>query len=68
MPRSYPPDFRRKVLDLLKADRTVTQLGNDLRISGQTIYVWRRQAAIDNGKRPSVTSAERGRDRGDRTI
>ena len=39
VPRSYPPEFRRKVLDLLKAGRTVTQLANDLQISGQTIYV-----------------------------
>ena len=58
MPRSYPPEFRRKVLDLLKAGRTVTQLANDLQISGQTIYVWRRQEAIDNGELPGVTSTE----------
>lgn len=58
MPRSYPPEFRRKVLDLLKAGRTVTQLANDLQISGQTIYVWRRQEAIDNGDLPGVTSTE----------
>ncbi len=28
MPRSYPPEFRRKVLDLLKAGRTVMQIAN----------------------------------------
>jgi transposase len=58
VPRSCPPEFRRKVLDLLKAGRTVAQLANDLQISGQTIYVWRRQEAIDNGLLPGVTSAE----------
>jgi putative transposase len=30
MPRGYPPEFRRKVLDLLKAGRTVTELVRDL--------------------------------------
>ncbi len=58
MPRSYPAEFRRKVLDLLKAGRTVTQLSNDLQISGQTIYVWRRQEAIDNGELPGVNATE----------
>ncbi|WP_433792960.1 transposase [Actinoplanes sp. CA-252034] len=58
MPRSCRPEFRRKILDLLKAGRTVTQLANDLQISGQTIYVWRRQEAIDNGELPGVTSTE----------
>jgi transposase-like protein len=58
VPRSHQSEFRRKVLDLLKAGRTVTQLANDLQISGQTIYVWRRQEAIDNGELPGVTSTE----------
>jgi hypothetical protein len=26
MPRSYPPEFRRKVLNMLKAGRTVAQI------------------------------------------
>lgn len=43
---------------MLGAFRTVTQLANDLQISSQTIYVWRRQEAIDNGELPGVTSTE----------
>jgi transposase-like protein len=45
MPRRYPPEFRRKVLDLLKAGRTVTQVAADLQISDQTIYNWLQLAA-----------------------
>jgi putative transposase len=58
VPRSYPPEFRRKVLDLLKAGRTVAQLVNDLQISDQTIYTWRRQEAIDTGQMPGITSTD----------
>jgi putative transposase len=58
VPRRYPPEFRRKVLDLLKAGRTVAQLVNDLQISDQTIYNWRRQELIDTGQMPGVTSAD----------
>ncbi|GAA2564713.1 hypothetical protein GCM10010435_41440 [Winogradskya consettensis] len=36
----------------------MAQLGNDLNISDQTIYPWRRQEAIDTGQRPGVTSTD----------
>ncbi|MEW2386648.1 transposase [Micromonospora sp. NPDC047707] len=40
MPRRYPPEFRREVLDLLKAGRSVTELLRGLEIGDQTIYNW----------------------------
>ncbi|WP_205521901.1 MULTISPECIES: transposase [unclassified Streptomyces] len=43
MPRSYPPEFRRKVLDLVASGRKVAEVAQLLGISDQTIYVWRRQ-------------------------
>ncbi|MFE9600869.1 transposase [Streptomyces hokutonensis] len=43
MPRSYPPEFRRKVLDLVESGRKVAEVAQLLGISDQTIYVWRRQ-------------------------
>lgn len=58
MPRRYDPEFRRKVLDLLKAGRSVTDLARDLQISDQTIYNWRRQHLIDSGQLPGVTSTD----------
>jgi transposase len=57
--RGYPPEFRRRVLDLLDAGRKVGDLARDLGISNQTIYVWRRQEAIDRGLVAGLTSAER---------
>ncbi|KAA9373341.1 transposase [Microbispora cellulosiformans] len=58
MPRSYLPEFRRKVLDLLKAGRTVQQVAADLQISDQTIDNWRRQERIDAGLEPGITSSD----------
>ncbi len=58
MPSSYPPEFRRKVLDLLKSGRSVAQIANDLQISEQTIYGWRKRDLIDAGLIPGLTSAE----------
>jgi len=57
--RGRPPEFRRRVLDLLAAGRRVTDLARDLGVSDQTIYTWRRQEDIDRGLVPGLTSAER---------
>jgi transposase-like protein len=59
VPRSYPPEFRRKVLDLLAAGRSVTEVAEDLGISGACIYNWRKQDWIDRGDLPGLSSAER---------
>src|SRR6184192_3109157 len=58
MPRGYPPEFRRKVLDLLRAGRSVAELVRDLQISDQTIYNWRRQELIDTGQLPGISSSD----------
>jgi len=59
VPKSYSPEFRRKVLDLLKAGRSVADLVRDLQISDQTIYNWRRQELIDTGSCPGSSPATR---------
>ncbi|MEU4806950.1 transposase [Actinosynnema sp. NPDC023587] len=59
MPRSYPPEFRSKVLDLFKAGRTVAQVALDLQIGDQTICAWRRQSLVDAGQEPGLTSVEK---------
>ncbi len=41
MPYRYPPEFRRRVLDLLAVGRSVASLATDLGVSDQTIYNWR---------------------------
>lgn len=59
MPRSYPPEFRRKVLDLLAAGRSVAEVAADLGLSGACIYNWRKQDRIDRGEVPGLSTAER---------
>jgi transposase-like protein len=57
--RGYPPEFRRRVLDLVEAGRKVTEVAHDLGISVQTIYNWRRQDRIDRGLETGLTTAEK---------
>lgn len=58
MPRSCPPEFRRKVLDLVAPGKKVAKGDQLLGISEQTIYVWRRQHLIDSGQLPGTTSSD----------
>ena len=58
MPYRYPPEFRRKVLDLIAAGRSVASVAADLGVSDQTIYTWRRQELVDTGQAPGLTSVE----------
>ena len=57
--RGYPPEFRRRVLDLVKAGRKVADVARELGISDQTIYSWRRQDRIDKGLEAGLSSIER---------
>lgn len=58
MPRSYPPEFRRRVLDLVASGRKVAEVAQLLGVSDQTIYNWRRQHLIDTGQIPGTTSGD----------
>lgn len=57
MPTSYPPEFRRKVLNLLAAGRSVTEVAEALGISGACIYTLRKQNRIDRGELASLLLA-----------
>jgi transposase len=58
--RGYPPEFRRKVLDLVEAGRPIAEVAKALGISAQSIYTWRRQDRIDKGLTPGLSSPEKG--------
>ena len=57
--RGYPPEFRRRVVDLVESGRKVAEVAAELQISEQTIYTWRRQARIDAGIEVGVTTSEK---------
>lgn len=57
--RGYPPEFRRKVLDLVASGRPIAEVAQVLGVSAESIYTWRRQDRIDKGLAPGLSSAER---------
>jgi len=54
MPRSYPPEFRRRVLHLVEPGRKFAEVAKLLGISEQPNYAWRSQHLIDTGQVPGV--------------
>ena len=61
MPKPYPREFRDDVVRVAR-DRgpgvTLEQIASDFGIHPMTLSKWLRQAAIDDGDRPGVSSAE----------
>jgi transposase-like protein len=58
MPRHYPPEVRREACERMLAGEAIKDLADELGITIETLYRWRRQALIDTGQRPGVKSFE----------
>lgn len=50
-PAPYPPEFRRRMVELVRSGRSPTSLAKDFAPSAQTIANWVKQADLDEGKR-----------------
>ena len=59
----YPAEFRRQMVELVRAGRSPTQLSREFGVTAQSITNWVGQAAIDEGKplpgKEGLTTAER---------
>lgn len=52
--RGYPPEFRRRVVDLVASGRSVADVARDLGISAESIYTWRRPGRATRRVREST--------------
>ena len=63
MPKShaaYPPEFRRRMVELVRAGRSPEELGQKFEPSAQAIRNWVKQADLDEGRREDgLTTDER---------
>ena len=63
MPRthpSYPLEFRRQMVELVRSGRSPEELAKEFEPSSQTIRNWTRQADLDDGRRDDgLTTVER---------
>jgi transposase len=63
MPKSrppYPPEFRRKIIELARSGRSIESLAREFEPSANTISNWLKQADLDEGVREDgLTSDEK---------
>ena len=60
MARSYPAEFRRDAVALVRSsDKTVTHLAKELGLNRETLPQWVTQDRIDQGELEGLTSGER---------
>ena len=56
MPGPYPPEFRRRALDLAGSGRTVRDVAASLGIAGSCLHRWRHRDLVDHGLKPGATA------------
>ena len=56
--RSYPLEFRSRLIDLARAGRSIGELAKEFKVSDQTLRNWVKQADRDAGRREGPTSEE----------
>jgi transposase len=63
MPRAhapYAPEYRRRIVELARAGRSINELAREFEPSANAIREWVKQAALDEGLRSDgLTTAER---------
>ena len=60
MPRTYDPEFRRRVVELVRAGQPVRAVVAELGLAEATVYRWKAQDLVDRGVRPGTSTSERG--------
>ena len=60
MPRTYDAEFRRRVVELVRAGRPVRAVAVELGLAEATVYRWKAQDLIDRGVKPGTSTSEQG--------
>jgi putative transposase len=58
VPRTYDPEFRRRVVELVRAGRPVRVVAAELGLAEATVYRWKAQDLIDRGVKPGTSTTE----------
>ena len=59
MATRYPPEFRRRAVELARLhEKPIARIADDLGISDATLHGWLKQADIDEGRTDGLTTDE----------
>jgi transposase len=58
--RSFTPEFKAEIVELCRrGDRSIGQVAKDFDLTETNVRTWVKQAEIDQGERPGLTTEER---------
>jgi transposase len=58
--RSFAPEFKAEIVELCRrGDRSIGQVAQDFDLTESNVRTWVKQAEIDQGERPGLTTEER---------
>ena len=60
MPRTYDAEFRRRVVELVRAGRPVRVVAAELGLAEATVHRWKAQDLIDRGVKPGLSTSDQG--------
>ena len=55
---TYPPEFRRKILNLVRSGHSVNQVAREFEVARQSIVNWQKQDDLDSGRRADRLTTE----------
>ena len=58
-PPAYPPEFRRRILELVRSGRPVLSVSQEFNVSRGAIKNWLKQDDVDAGRAEGLTTEER---------
>jgi transposase len=57
---TYPPEFRRRIVELVRSGRSVNSVATEFEVARQSIINWLKQDDLDSGRRDDgLTTDER---------
>ena len=59
MGKHYPPEYKRRLVDLVRSGRTRTELSREFKVPISTICRWVNQGSVDRGERDGLTTDEK---------
>ena len=58
--RSFTPEFKAEIVEVCqRGDRSIGQVARDFDLTETNVRTWVKQAEIDQGERPGLTTEER---------
>lgn len=55
---AYPPEFRRRLVELVRSGRSVSEVAREFQVARQSIVNWAKQEGLDTGRRTDGLTTE----------